>query len=270
MPGFHHFQVLNFGLHGMRASKHPLDRSYWNTPQVDNPRITHPLVTHHIISHPYHNTSSNTTPSQTPPLVAPLQHTLSYHPFHNTPSHTTHPPTTPLLPQHKLAMASHPHIVILQFGSNDVAIPEDWNEEAFLVDYVEMIHAFQRLPSKPNVYICIPPPLYESDEGCDDSENQLRRCWFKYMLNTQLPILIRDLVHNDTSLHLIDNFAALGGQGLTRPDAINDDHLHPNDLGYLAMAHEIAYTLSQYENFAPIRPVKKRVGGNPQSELTPL
>ena len=171
-------------------------------------------------------------------------------------------------------MSSHPHIVILQFGSNDVAIPEDWDELAFLSDYVEMIHAFQRLPSKPNVYICIPPPLYESDEGCDDHESiydyELRRCWFKYMLNTQLPIMIRELVQNDTSLHVIDNFAALGGVKLSRPDTINDDHLHPNDLGYLAMAHEIAYTLSQYENFAPIRAVKKRVGVNSRSELTPL
>lgn len=195
MPGFHHFQILNFGKHGTRMSKSLESTTYWGSPE------------------------------------------------------------------HALALTSHPHIVILQFGSNDVAIPEEWDEVAFRKDYSSMIRSFQALPSAPHVYICIPPPLYESDNGCDDSERQLRRCFFKFMLNSVLPGIIREIAQAEKNVFTIDNFSALGGVKLSRPDAVNPDHLHPTDLGYLAIAHEVAYTLSLHEDFSPIRPILRVRGG---------
>jgi acyl-CoA thioesterase I len=148
-----------------------------------------------------------------------------------------------------VALESHPHIVILQFGTND-CVKHVWDEDAFRADYKEMIRNFQSLPSKPRVYMGIPPPLYESNEPCTDPVYDLR-CDFKYMINYVLPSVLRGIA-TETNVTLIDNFDALGGEQLTRPDTVISDHLHPNDLGYLAMAHEVAYQLSVHENFSQI------------------
>ena len=159
-------------------------------------------------------------------------------------------------PEMQLALSSHPHIVVVQFGTNDVAVEEDWDESAFRRDYEDLLATFKRLPSRPSVYVCVPPPLYETDDGCDGNakpEDQPRRCWFKPMLNTVLPGIIREIARAAGATAVVDNLAALGGAGLARPDAINGDLLHPTDLGYLAMAHEVGYAVSQHEHFAPIR-----------------
>jgi hypothetical protein len=96
-------------------------------------------------------------------------------------------------PELQLALSSHPHIVVVQFGTNDVAVEEEWDEDAFRRDYGDLLAAFMRLPSRPSVYVCVPPPLYETDEGCDGDgkdEDKPRRCWFKPMLNTVLPDIV--------------------------------------------------------------------------------
>ena len=149
----------------------------------------------------------------------------------------------------QVALQSHPHIVILQFGSND-CVRHVWDEDAFRRDYKEMIRKFQSLESKPRVYMCIPPPLYESNAPCEDPVYDLR-CEFKHMINYVLPSVLRGIAI-ESNVTLINNFDALGGEMLTRPDTIIMDHLHPNDLGYLAMAHEVAYELSVHENFSQI------------------
>ena len=163
-------------------------------------------------------------------------------------------------PELQLALSSHPHIVVVQFGTNDVAVEEEWDEDAFRRDYGDLLAAFTRLPSRPSIYVCVPPPLYETDEGCDGDgkdEDKPRRCWFKPMLNTVLPDIVRDIARKAGATAVIDNLAALGGPELARPDAVNGDLLHPTDLGYLAIAHEVAYTISLHENFMPIRGPRK-------------
>ena len=44
-------------------------------------------------------------------------------------------------------------------GTND-SLPEVWNQEEFVADYLEFIASFKNLDSNPEIYVMIPPPLY--------------------------------------------------------------------------------------------------------------
>lgn len=45
------------------------------------------------------------------------------------------------------------------FGTNDSKTYQ-WNQEAFVADYKDMVASFEALESSPEIYIMIPPPLY--------------------------------------------------------------------------------------------------------------
>ena len=54
-----------------------------------------------------------------------------------------------------------PEAVILCLGSNDAdpAIWDRWKEE-FAADYRAMVEVFAKLPSKPRIWLCLPPPMF--------------------------------------------------------------------------------------------------------------
>jgi len=54
-----------------------------------------------------------------------------------------------------------PHFVVIEFGSND-SKDKNWHayQNDFGDDYQQIIRAFQSLPSKPEVLVMVPPPLY--------------------------------------------------------------------------------------------------------------
>ena len=147
-------------------------------------------------------------------------------------------------PRYKAAMESNPAIVIIQLGTND-AHRKYWREATFIRDYKEMILGFVNLPSKPTVYLCIPPPIYGTPEKEEDKQHQ-------YNINVEFPNRIIPQLAKETGAVLINNFEALGGRQLLRPDTMQHkewphDHLHPNDFGYLALAHEIAYAVHTHQ-----------------------
>lgn len=148
--------------------------------------------------------------------------------------------TTPML---SAALKSEPKIAILMFGTND-AKNSRWNETSFRNDYVSLIHKFQHLPSKPTVYISIPPPLYSTIAiyGMNAS-----------VINDVLPRIIPEIA-SECNIKVIDIFNALGGSALNFTEAyiINknkpletypNDMCHLNDLGYSTIAHTVALTL---------------------------
>lgn len=47
-------------------------------------------------------------------------------------------------------------------GTND-AKTFQWDESAYHADYLEMARSFLAMPSKPDLYIMIPPPLYKDN-----------------------------------------------------------------------------------------------------------
>ena len=63
----------------------------------------------------------------------------------------------------KQALASKPGIVVLMLGTNDAKF-RNWGplHAEFPVDYKSMIDAFAALTPKPEIYLMVPPPLYQN------------------------------------------------------------------------------------------------------------
>ena len=60
--------------------------------------------------------------------------------------------------KYQAALAMEPAIVIIMLGTNDTK-PQNWKHEAeFEADYKELIKSFQKLASKPRIFICRPCP----------------------------------------------------------------------------------------------------------------
>ena len=58
------------------------------------------------------------------------------------------------------ALTTEPDIVILMFGTND-SKKGLWDRNRFMLDYHKMIRNFGNLPTRPKIYLMIPPPLYK-------------------------------------------------------------------------------------------------------------
>lgn len=156
--------------------------------------------------------------------------------------------------EYREAVKSKPHIVIIQFGTNDVMHPA-WNETAFVHAYVTFIKQFKALETCPSIYLIVPEAYYESieknsdpDSDSDPDPNEKARVIFRHRINSLLPKLIRKIASITNSV-LIDGFSIMGGDGFTRRDAYGPDDVHLNDLGYVGIAHGIAEVLAVHEKF---------------------
>ena len=151
-------------------------------------------------------------------------------------------------PHLSAALKSYPHIVIIEFGTNDMMSGNFWNEKDFIHDYTELINKFKKLKSEPTVYLSIPGPVYNDISKCEtpDQIEQIGR--FIKGVNVELPIILRKIALSTNST-IIDLFKVMGGVHLKARDAMNVDNLHPNDFGYTKIAHEIAFIISNTENF---------------------
>lgn len=137
-----------------------------------------------------------------------------------------------------LALNSTPDIVTIMFGTND-AKNFNWfgvqeKGDSFHSDYLDMISAFRSLPSKPKVFVMIPPPLYPPDPYDMNST----------VINGVLPKLLPEIAAQGGA-GVIDVFDALGGANLTQP-GITCDGCHPVDKGYIEIANLMYKTLSKY------------------------
>jgi lysophospholipase L1-like esterase len=147
--------------------------------------------------------------------------------------------------EYESSLAAAPEIVILQFGTND-AKKGCWDSKKFVEDYTAMINSYRELSSKPLVLVCIPPPSYSNSSIYGIQEN---------IVNAEIPRIVPEVVER-TGAILVDNFAALGGKSLRQPDMfVNktipfgvwpNDGIHPNDVGYKAIANNIASVLREH------------------------
>jgi lysophospholipase L1-like esterase len=130
----------------------------------------------------------------------------------------------------RLALESNPDIAVIQLGTND-AKTYQYNETAYLSAYNEMIDTLAALPSKPKIYISVPPPLYEDGAYQMSSD----------VINRDLPRLLPQLAGDNANVAgVISVFDALGAEALGRPeyyyDGQSSDACHPNDAGLYVMA----------------------------------
>lgn len=61
-----------------------------------------------------------------------------------------------------LAQNFQPNLVIIMLGTNDASDGVNEDKASFVADYKTLIGAFQALPTKPSIYLVMPPPIYNS------------------------------------------------------------------------------------------------------------
>lgn len=112
-----------------------------------------------------------------------------------------------------------PEVIILALGTND-SKPQNWKYGGeFSADLRAMLDHFAGLPSKPKVWLCLPPPVYEAKWGINEAT-----------LNGEIiPRILQ--VAREKNLPTINLHQALGGRPEYFPDKI-----HPNAAGAGMMA----------------------------------
>lgn len=133
-------------------------------------------------------------------------------------------------PQFKQAQAFKPNVVIIMLGTNDTK-PWNWkNAKAFPADYKAMVHRFESLPSKPQVFVCLPPPVIRGGNYGINEEN---------LFFGVIPDILR--VAKDLHLPVINIHYWMLGQ----PGLIQGDGVHPNVKGQAFMAKVVAAKLKK-------------------------
>jgi lysophospholipase L1-like esterase len=129
-------------------------------------------------------------------------------------------------PAYQKALQSRPQIVIIMLGTNDTK-PHNWKFAAdFYTDYLALVESFEKLPTKPAIFLCRPCPIPGGGNfGINDA-------------NLQPAIRDIDRLIAEKKLGLIDMHAALKDFPELLPDRV-----HPNTTGATKMAEAAAQAL---------------------------
>ena len=121
-----------------------------------------------------------------------------------------------------------PNLVVLMLGTND-SKERNWaGKAAFAADYRALIEHFRQLPSKPQVWVCLPAPVYGKGAfGITDP-----------VVKNEIIPLIRK-VAEELQAPVIDVNAALSNHAELQPDTV-----HPNAAGYKLLAETIAQAIA--------------------------
>ena len=115
-----------------------------------------------------------------------------------------------------------PNIVIIMLGTNDANPALKLNTSSFVTNYAQLIHDFQKLDSKPRLWIVKPPPIFNNGTGLS-TEN----------FNAYIVPAIEQ-VASQTNLPLIDVYNPL----LNNPEYFKDG-VHLNSEGSQVVANII-------------------------------
>jgi lysophospholipase L1-like esterase len=127
------------------------------------------------------------------------------------------------------ALDFQPNIVIIMLGTNDAQPNLKENNATLTGDYVKLIKDFQALPSKPDIWIVLPPPIVSNQSGKMDPE---------YFAQTVIPAIQE--AATETGLPTIDVYSAL----LDHPEYFYDG-VHITNDGAEIIATEVYKVLSQ-------------------------
>ena len=135
------------------------------------------------------------------------------------------------------ALAFEPDIVTIKLGTNDTK-PFNWvHHHEFMRDLEQMVNAFSRLSSKPQIWLCYPVPAFHYDWGINDT-----------IVRDQVIPYIRKVAQKH-DLNIIDLYTPFIGKGHLFADGI-----HPNEEGALVLAKEVYRALKGEEVPAGYRP----------------
>ncbi|RMF28103.1 MAG: hypothetical protein D6765_06485 [Bacteroidetes bacterium] len=129
-------------------------------------------------------------------------------------------------PELGAALRFQPHIVVIALGTNGSRTPNRVHLDHFVQDYLEMVDTFASLPTRPEIFLCKPPPAFSGKWGT--SPDTLR----------QLILPLIDSVALLRGLPVIDFHTPLEGRVELFPDSI-----HPGLEGAAVLAQTVAQTL---------------------------
>jgi lysophospholipase L1-like esterase len=128
------------------------------------------------------------------------------------------------LPHFRKALEFNPNVVLVMLGTNDSGGPK-WVErrDTFRTEYQYLIDAFQALPSRPELVVVVPPPMFYA-----------RTDWRPRNLDEQIvPLTERIAFANSLRTYSARNFF----HGMVD---LFPDKLHPSNLGFKLMAQDMA------------------------------
>lgn len=120
-----------------------------------------------------------------------------------------------------------PDVVVIMLGTND-SKPQNWQyKDEFAGDYKDLVAEFQKLPSKPRIYVCRPCPIPDpGNYGIDEKPIQ-----------EQIPLI--NQLAKEQGLGVIDMNSALRPYPEMLPDKV-----HPNTAGATVMAKTVYEALT--------------------------
>ena len=124
----------------------------------------------------------------------------------------------------------------------------------YVADYGAMIATFAALETKPTIWLGVPPPVYEIDEDAHAGHGINAT-----VVNVVYPTLIREIAadHAAEVAGVVDVYEALGGADLERFEYFCDrqscDTIHPNNMGYSALAAAVYKTVFAADLVRPRR-----------------
>lgn len=133
------------------------------------------------------------------------------------------------LKQFQAAQDFMPDIVIIKLGTND-SKPGNWQNHGgeYKADYIEMIETFRKLESKPEVWICLPVPVFATRWGINEET----------VVGEVIPKIKE--VAEATDAKIIDLYAPFGGKPELVPDKV-----HPNAAGAKLIAETVKAAISR-------------------------
>ena len=126
------------------------------------------------------------------------------------------------------ALDFKPDVVVIKLGTND-SKPQNWKHgEEFGDDYQSLIKRFKSLESNPDVWVCMPAPVYKDDYGINAS-----------VVDNEVLSVIK-LVKKAERVKLINLYKALSKKAEMFPDGI-----YPNAEGAKVIAKKVAQKLKK-------------------------
>ena len=123
-------------------------------------------------------------------------------------------------------LAYQPDVVVILLGTNDSKMRHWYYRKEFERDYRKMVADSQALPSRPRIWICLPPPAFPGQWGIDAGR-----------IREMLPVIRR--VARRQGVPVIDLHAALQDHPEFFPDQI-----HPDVRGSIEIARHVYRALT--------------------------
>jgi alpha-L-fucosidase 2 len=118
-----------------------------------------------------------------------------------------------------------PDIIVIMLGTND-SKTNNWNAASYERNYQLMIDTLNTIDTKPQIYLCFPPPAYSSAHTINNSTIQ----------SGVIPII--EKISKRNNLPIIDVY-----NGMSKMSDLFPDGIHPNEKGIKIMSEIVAKSI---------------------------